>query len=1189
MPKTEKMADNHETGQTGGQDIKAEARESIRKEIEKAENSSNPQEEKKNLAKKLVEELKDVVEEAKEVIKDRKEAKVQRRFSIKNEEAKKVLTNVVRVFEAAKQGIVITEKPANRVFLTKLTDELPSPSAEQSATITAYLTPYLLGEREIIVNPPNQSKSQFQQDFEILAEENPELAERVKKVLIEMAKNRDLTNVTVKDIEEMFKSRQLEDVESLSIPPELSANLPLDKKEIRETVEALLSPDNFVKYVKKIHEELIEEKKRHLGELNQKDIEELNIELSHDIEVAITDVVSELYNKADADPSYRRVPFHEVESMGYYQSLQTAYNTLSTRIQLIGRALSERKDFEDLKINFYTRLSEKKEFSKEEGEEGNKKTVVGSYLDYLKQPKPVSLVDFFRQLNLEVAHIRELREFTHNAKIVIRFPSGGQDSPWAQLAGYANKIMTTSDFDTIAFLPHSEVYQDALNIYTSFLQAELAKTDWILDPKLFVAGDDGLNDLERETIKMLKQIYIENKEGKDKKSEYQIYGAFSLAQGVAMAILLTEPETIANADPSFKHSSPEGAYPKVDPTFLGEWLSDTVFTSVLNPFIRGHLRWMSEGPTGGPLGFLPIPDPKLVKGWRMGIWDHNEAIKNIENFHRRFYEGKKRIKEGHLTLFDIRNPGRVGSFATRGGWRWGEAYKGLLYNQEVNELPIIDAWRRLENVGFEPWFHYASANAKDIVKTLRSDQTFFDYIYNRYFTNIYSDKTEFQKIIKNIKEGEESRFVAEIAVRFLSQRLPAKIITEERTRYSEDGKRLWETLREMCEFDGTEGIKKMNQAVKDLILAQTQLRHELSRAMREAEEKGGDIGRIEVDFKLDKDNVNRFLPGISEERIKNVETLLEKFAKYFQPTDDEKNAKVEGRKLKDDSPKSRYEQWIDKIKGGRSTLPFALAPEETDYRYLRMRSTGVTTIKRTLGDVASVDKVLTPAYNKLLSTLHSTAISGKKDLSEIVKLITEVKKTLEGLHGKEYANEIACYFAYLTISYFKKDTFAKPLGGLAGLGQTTSIAAEFTGAGRVWEWDSRDIGRFVFALEQSGALEKSPYELQKTPQYEGIKIFGKQLPTEINVSQWLGEKLGKRNEKGEVIPIKFLGREIKIQLPKVRKKDFNIYSATLKKMAGGEFIHKVWDAINTVIPLALAIILLILIQKAFKEAFSQKK
>jgi hypothetical protein len=703
-----------------------------------------------------------------------------------------------------------------------------------------------------------------------------------------------------------------------------------------------------------------------------------------------------------------------------------------------------------------------------------------------------------------------------------------------------------------------------------------------LDPKLFVAGDDGLNDLERETIKMLKQIYIENKEGKDKKSEYQIYGAFSLAQGVAMAILLTEPETIANADPGFKHSSPKGGYPKVDPTYLGEWLSDTVFTGVLNPFIRGHLRWMSEGPTGGPLAFLPIPDPKLVKGWRMGIWDHNEAIKDIENFYRRFYEGKKAIKKGHLTLFDIRNPGRVGSFATRGGWRWGETYQGLFYDQDGKKSSFIDFWKRLENVGFEPWLHYVGGNAGSIVNMLNKDsdsynQQFFDYVYNRYFRDIYPNEADFQQRIKNIKKGEESKFTSEIAVRFLSQRLPAKIITEERTRYSENGKRLWEILRERCKFDGTEGIKKMDQAVKDLILAQTQLRHELSRAMREAEEKGGDIGKIEGDFALTKDTVKKYLSdaGVSDQdRINRVIKLVDEFNKNFTPNGD----------LND-----RYKQWIDKIKGGRSTLPFALAPEETDYRYLRMRSTGVTTIKRTLGDVASVDKVLTPAYNKLLSTLHSTAISGKKDLSEIVKLITEVKKTLEGLHGKEYANEIACYFAYLTISYFKKDTFAKPLGGLAGLGQTTSIAAEFTGAGRVWEWDSRDIGRFVFALEQSGALEKSPYELQKTPQYEGIKIFGKQLPTEINVSQWLGEKLGRKDKEGKVIPINFFGQPIKIRLPRVRKKDFNIYSDTLKKMAGGEFIHKVWDAINTVIPLALAIILLLLIQKAFKEAFSQKK
>jgi hypothetical protein len=616
-----------------------------------------------------------------------------------------------------------------------------------------------------------------------------------------------------------------------------------------------------------------------------------------------------------------------------------------------------------------------------------------------------------------------------------------------------------------------------------------------------------------------------------------------------MAVLLTEPETIANADPSLKHKV-DGDDLKVDPTFLGEWLSDTVFTGVLNPFIRGHLRWLQEGPTGGPLGFLPIPNPKLVKGWRIGIWDHNEVIKDIQNFHRRFFEGKKAIKEGYLTLFDIRNPGRMGSFATRGSWRWEQAYQGLLYDEDGKKSSFIDSWRRLENVGFEPWLHYANANAGDIVRMLNKDnsnynQQFFDYIYNLYFKNIYSE-TDFQNLIKNIKKGEETRFVAEIAVRFLSQRLPAKIITEERTRYSEDGKRLWEVLREKCGFK----IPEMDQAVKDLILAQTQLRQKLSQAMKEAEEKGEDIGRIKGDFALTEDTVKKYLSDSwvsDQDRINRVIKLVNEFNKNFAP-----NGELS----------VRYQQWIDKIKGGRWTLPFALAPEETDYHYLRLRSSGVTTIKRALGDIAATDKVLTNVYVKFLSILRTTAISGKKDLGEIVKLITEVKKTLENFHGKEYANEIACYFAYLTIAYFKKDTFAKPLGGLAGLGEKTSIAAEFTGAGRVWEWDSRDIGRFVFALEQSGALEKSPYELQKTPQFENLKIK---------------IKIGNKE------------RQIEIPFIKVRKKDFNIYSDTLKKMAGGEFIHKVWDAINTVVPLALAVIFFFLIQKAFKEAFEQKK
>jgi len=1169
--------DNKDTGK-GWIDETTKIINQTRSEAKKLFESSIDEGQKKQVGKIINQELKEAKSRLKTIIEAVKYQPQLNKITIlqSDQDAQNALRTLTKALEivriekeqSGKPGIIssqIATAPQGLFILEKLSEQ--SLNIPNAAAIEYFFGDFIFGDKEIV--HAGQITEEAVSAFKDLADFDWIAAEKIAQIIEKEAAK---IGVSADEVKKKFNIKK-DDVnltysELEQIPPELKANLPLDRPEIKEIVEALLSPENFVKYVKKHRDLIIEKKKEILGrDLNSDELIEVDKELSYHIEESIVDLVAELYNRADANPSYARMPFQEVESIGYFQSLQTAYNTLSTRIQLIGRTLAEKDDLKD--IRFFSDFSSYRQGVRKVGN----KEINYSVIDPIRKPKPISLTEFIAIINLEISHLRELREFTHNARIVFRFPTGGQDSPWAQLSAYANKLMTSADFDHIAFMPHSDVYHHALQIYTSLLQEALAKNDWILEPKLFSPDKDGLNIIERETLRVLEELY------KGEKNSYQIRSAFSLAQGVAMAILLTEPETIANADPNLKHRIGPNGKPMIDPTYLGEWFSDTIVSGPFNPYIRGHLRWMSEGTVGGPLGYLPIPDPKLVKKWRMGIWDHNEAMKSIENFQRRFFEGKKTgLPEGYLTIFDIRNPGRIGSHATRGGWRWEESYQGLLYDykeSEIKEADILTKWRRLEAVGFEPWLHFSSSIKLQFSNLVKSNPSFLEYIYNRYFNGIY-DKND---LIKRI-EKKPQEVVEEIAVRFLIQRLPTKIITEERTRFSNDQKRLWEILRTRCGFS----FEEMDQAVKDLILAQTNLRKEISKKMRENEKLGKDIGFLEGDFSIDENTLEKYLNELQmieahgltkQQRLANLKNLLREFNSYFSPFG-------EG--------KERYFEWIKKISNGRSAIPFALASEEVDYRYITLRSTGTTTIKRVLTDIATVDRVLTPSYGKLLSILHSTATSGKKDISELVKFLTEIKKTFEGMQGKEYANELVCYFAYLAISYFKKDTFAKPLNGLAGFGQVTSLAAEFAGGGgRVWEWDSRDIGRFIFALEQSGALEKTPYDLSKIPQYEGIKIFGKQLPTEINLSQFFGEKLRIKNDKGEVIPIKFFGREIKIKLPSVRKKDFNIYSETLKRMAGGEFIHKLWDAINTAIPIALVVLLMILISKSMKEFFNQKK
>jgi len=255
MPKSEKMADNHEIEQTGGKDIKSEAKESIRKEIERAKNSTNPQEEQKKLANKLIDELRSVIEEGKEVVKDIEEAKKEGRLPIKREEANQVLRNVIRVFEAAKEGIVITEKPVNQAFLRKLAEEFPTPTAEESAVILTYLTPYILGEKEIEIYSPQQWISSFQQDFERLAQVNPYVADKVKTAILKAGEEGILGNITKEMIEKSLKVEGRNETSSGKRDEESKRNL--STEEIQQKFNTYV--DDFLKTVNNL---MIEERIR---------------------------------------------------------------------------------------------------------------------------------------------------------------------------------------------------------------------------------------------------------------------------------------------------------------------------------------------------------------------------------------------------------------------------------------------------------------------------------------------------------------------------------------------------------------------------------------------------------------------------------------------------------------------------------------------------------------------------------------------------------------------------------------------------------------------------------------------------------------------------------------------------------------------------------------------------------------
>lgn len=1159
--------------------IEEEERKKIEKEIKRIQKSANPDEEIRRLGEGIAQESREVVPVAKEVVENEEMGRKGEKVFAKETERELVARRVIRLLEAVRKGIVVAQKPEADGFLRSLSRVILSPSLSECNQLAAYLTSYLLGDKDIIINPPDQPKSDFQRDFEALSKINPRLAAQVKKALIEAVEKEGIGNITKEMVEKyLMISESVEDRINRRIPFELLDFYSQSDPEILRLLIAIQTKEAFLEYLGETREKINSGEIEIKGRTDQE-------KLSKYLEEQFVDLIDQLYYKFDINPSYITEEFGHVESMGFTRSVQMAVVYLTNQVEKLIKDVSEDPYFKG-RLDFFTRYTLTEE--RIERGPGEAREKMAYYLRVQPHGRRVDLADFLRFALNEMGHAREIREFTHNSRLLFRQGAAGKEGFWGQMVGYASRMKAT-DFDSISYLPHYEVYQSALIIYNQFLQAELAKRDWILDPKMFARKESGLTEIEEQVLQILKEKY------NGKKTDLQIRSALSRAIGVSLGILLTEVETIADADPNLK-VGPN----RVDATFVGEWLSDTVATNVFNPFQRGVLRWSAEGVTGGPMAFLEIPDPRKIKRFLYGIWDHRDAFNAIKRFYKTFLEGKKgTAKKGHIRLLDIRNPGRIGSIITRGGWREYYSYDYQLTLAEgKNYLDFYRVWRRIENIGFEPLVDLVTNRMGDFIsgKVEEEDRMrLIIYLAKTYFLDIFTHEELIQITTEkdfwerwNERYKNKGKKISELRSEFLFQalarvllyRLPSKLITQERTRWSEDGERMWEILRKNVFGEDKESYQRMDQALRDLILVQGALRTNLSEELGEIQENNGDIGQIEDTYLLTEEKIEELLKksGIDDERrIEDVKKLFMKLREIYLG----ENGKINS--------------LADKLKKYRKNFPFALASEEIDYRFFVLRGAGETTIKRALNDIATVEQNVAGAYQQLIGLWQRTAVSGKRDFSEIVSLLAKVKTTLTSFHGKDYANEIVFYLAYLTIQYFKRDTMAKPLGGLAGIGRINSIAAEMAGGSmRVWEWDSRDIGKFVYALEIAGVLEKNPYDLSKIPSYEAIhfSILGKniKLPEEINLSKWLGERLGRSdNQTGEIIPVKIFGKEIKINLPKRRKEDFSIYSKTLKDLAGGAFIHKVYDAFNTVIPIGLAIILLFLISKALKEAFQGKR
>jgi hypothetical protein len=225
---------------------------------------------------------------------------------------------------------------------------------------------------------------------------------------------------------------------------------------------------------------------------------------------------------------------------------------------------------------------------------------------------------------------------------------------------------------------------------------------------------------------------------------------------------------------------------------------------------------------------------------------------------------------------------------------------------------------------------------------------------------------------------------------------------------------------------------------------------------------------------------------------------------------------------------------------------------------MAMRATGPRMIARSINDIGQMEAVTGWIIN-MPRLLNQIATSGKQDFTPIVEYLQKAQNAFTSVHGTGADFKYIYRIAAATIQYFKKDSMAKPLFGLFRIGKRNSIAAEYAGrSSAVWEWDSRDIDRFVTTLESLRLLPKTAFNLQHPPVKEPRYI---KLPFMKN-------------------PIRFGTKQ---------KVDYEWSAARLRKEFGGDFKSIALDSLNQFFPLVLALILWKYFKDALDETMGKKK
>lgn len=1160
------------------------ARSAIQREVMEAK-TGTPEEQARKLAElsaNIQRDINQAEQAAKEVVKDVKT----KGHSEHHSEGNQTIRAIVRATEAAKAGALITTKENTRKLLVNLAEKIEQRGLTEStaSALEKNLKDYLLGTKDIVFGTGGQ-KSEFEQAIDSLNQDNTDAANLLKETLTNHASDFGQTADQIRTRIGEPKSETEEMGETLQAQQERGGENSFTsqwaalyssyfQEEDIPLLKVLQHPADFVKYVKTQKNNIQDEIRRERPGISGDELnDETGRRLSDSIKEGIGNLFSKIYHRLDKERTSEF--FEPITKEDFLSGIERVTQDIKRRVSNIDVYVIAHEDVveEELEGIKFTKIGAEEptdEMVKEKKSDGTETWKPRRRLKPLLTPQQVDFKEFMGYIDLMMDQYVDMRRYTHNARALLFHPSG-KEGFWAQLKEFSEEFKMV-DYEIMMLLPDAKYFARAFALYDKFLEEEFASQDGKHTSDMFTEIPNEpyhFSKLEKELLDQLRNSF-RNPDGSLPKevSEDKLVSAIAIAVGASRGVFLNEEEKAAFFDP------PGGT--TGGPNFRSYYTNDSSALLAFNPVLHNAYRFQSEGAGYNPLYFLP------VEGTGGLTWNHKHLWDRREKFEKSFLNGRNPLGKEKLFIDFCTNLGRVGGPVQRNGWRsssWFETY--YVYSDAAKTtVDNLKTWKNLENVGFEALKDWVHGSLSETYQKSRINEGFlskespgrtalFQYIYEKYFNqdpagldnylaSIRKQATE--NVYRSIREGKLAPaslkdqveletakiFLYRTLARVVAQRFPSKFIRISRDRLSDDGESEYKKLKKALGLSDQDQ-RVFDGMVKDLLLAEDSLRSVVSQQMRERiallkkEGRVTDLSQLEslgeINYKLTRERIEELLRGkLSQERITNVIKLYDKLQDLYSNNSD----------------------YLDKFGTfiRDETYKFTFGIEELDLGLIPFRAAGPRVLPRAIGDIATIEQALSETVISFPEMLHKVAISGKGDFSEIVAAIAKAKNATIKVIGNEYGQIVAHHLAAMAINYFKKDTRSKFLFGIFGFGRINSLAGEIAQrSSGVWEWDAREIDKFIIALENADILKKNPYLHQKQPEYEPIYIH-----------------------------VPFTKKLIKLPDAFKRRKADLIYSAqTLRHEFGADGIHIAFELLNTVLPIALLLLAWQFIQKALKE------